>query len=132
MAQCTAVSKQSGEQCKRAPIVGGTVCVVHGGSAPAVKMAAQRRLIAMIDPAMDALLRAMQECDEWPTKVRAAIAVLDRAGFGPTASLRLDDQASDLGSLSSAELKDRAMDIVKRAAAAEAKELTESEDLTQH
>ena len=53
---------------------------------------------------------------------RSGDAVLDRAGFGPTASLRVDDQASDLSSLSSAELKERAMDIVKRAAAAEEEE----------
>ena len=103
------------------------MCVVHGGSAPAAKLAAQRRLISMIAPAMTALLRAVEECEEWPTKVRAAIAVLDRAGFGPTASLRVDDQASDLASLSSADLKDRAMEIVKRAAAAEAKELDDAD-----
>ena len=81
----------------------------------------------MIDPAMNALLRAVEDCDEGPTKVRAAIAVLDRAGFGPTASLRVDAHASDLASLSSAELKDRAMAIVKRAAAAESKELDDEE-----
>jgi len=121
--RCTAKSKQSGERCKLAPIPGGTVCVVHGGSAPAAKMAAQRRLIGMIDPAMAALLRAIEECEEWPTKVRAAIAVLDRAGFGPTASLRLDEQGGDYAALSSAELKERALAIVKRAAAAEAKDL---------
>jgi hypothetical protein len=123
--RCKAMSKQTGERCKKLAIPGGTVCVVHGGSAPAAKMAAQRRLIAMIDPAMTALLRAIRECDEWPTKVRAAIAVLDRAGFGPTQSLRVDEQANDLAALSSAELKARAMHIVQRAAAAEAKELEE-------
>jgi hypothetical protein len=121
--QCSAKSKQSGERCRSTAIAGGTVCVVHGGSAPAAKMAAQRRLIGMIDPAMAALLRAIQECDEWPTKVRAAIAVLDRAGFGPTSSLRLDDQENDYSSLSSSQLKDRALAIVKRAAESEAKEL---------
>ena len=103
--------------------------MVHGGSAPAAKMAAQRRLIGMIDPAMTALLRAIRECDEWPTKVRAAIAVLDRAGFGPTASLRLDEQGGDYAALSSADLKQRAMEIVNRAAAAEAKELDEREQM---
>ena len=60
MITCTATSKQSGERGRRAPIAGGTVCVVHGGSAPAAKMAAQRRLIGMIDPAMNALLRAVE------------------------------------------------------------------------
>ena len=127
--RCTAKSKSTGEQCKLAPIPGGTVCGVHGGSAPAAKMAAQRRLIGMIDPAMAALLRAIEECEEWPTKVRAAIAVLDRAGFGPTASLRLDEQGGDYAALSSADLKDRAMWIVQRAAAQEAKELEERETM---
>lgn len=80
----------------------------------------------MIDPAMEALLRAIQECDEWPTKVRAAIAVLDRAGFGPTASLRVDEQSNDYAALTSAQLKARAMAIVKRAAESEEKELVET------
>ena len=115
--QCTATSKHSGDRCKRTPIPGGTVCVTHGGSAPAVKIAAQRRLLEMIDPAFDALLRAVEECDEWPTKVRAAIAVLDRAGFGPTTSLRVEEPGHDYANLSSEELKARAMAIVEKAAA---------------
>ena len=48
--RCSAQSKTTGEQCRNVPIAGGTVCVIHGGSAPAVKLAAQRRLLAMIDP----------------------------------------------------------------------------------
>jgi hypothetical protein len=42
--QCTATSKQSGERCKRRPIPGGAVCVMHGGATPAVKAAAEERL----------------------------------------------------------------------------------------
>lgn len=124
--QCSAKSKQTGQRCRSTAIPGGTVCVVHGGSAPAAKMAAQRRLIGMIDPAMAALLRAIEECDEWPTKVRAAIAVLDRAGFGPTSSLRLDEQTNDYATLTSSQLKERALAIVKRASENEAKELEET------
>lgn len=41
--QCTATNR-SGERCGRAPIPGGTVCRVHGGAAPRVKAAAERRL----------------------------------------------------------------------------------------
>lgn len=41
--RCTATNR-SGERCGRAPIPGGTVCRVHGGAAPAVKAAAERRL----------------------------------------------------------------------------------------
>lgn len=40
--RCTAKSKQSAERCKRAAIVGGTVCKIHGGGIPAVKAAAER------------------------------------------------------------------------------------------
>lgn len=42
--RCAATAKGSGEQCKRRPIPGGTVCVKHGGGAPAVRAAADRRL----------------------------------------------------------------------------------------
>lgn len=41
--RCTA-HRTNGEPCKRPPIRGGTVCASHGGSAPAVRAAADRRL----------------------------------------------------------------------------------------
>lgn len=41
--RCTATAKGTGERCKRAAILGGTVCVKHGGAAPAVRAAAERR-----------------------------------------------------------------------------------------
>jgi GGDEF domain-containing protein len=34
MSQCTAKSKQSGQRCKRAAVVGRTVCSIHGGKTP--------------------------------------------------------------------------------------------------
>ena len=37
-------SKRSGDQCKRTPIRGGSVCSAHGGKAPQVAAAAKRRL----------------------------------------------------------------------------------------
>lgn len=43
--RCTARSKQSGERCKRPPIIGGTVCVMHGGGTPAVAAAAAERVV---------------------------------------------------------------------------------------
>lgn len=42
--QCRAMSRRSGERCKRAAIRGGTVCAMHGGRAPAVRAAAARRV----------------------------------------------------------------------------------------
>ena len=42
--KCSANAKSTGKPCQRAAILGGTVCYVHGGAAPAVKAkAAQRR-----------------------------------------------------------------------------------------
>lgn len=40
---CTALNSK-GQPCKRRPIKGGTVCATHGGRAPQVKAAAERRL----------------------------------------------------------------------------------------
>lgn len=45
MERCAATSKRTGRQCRRAPIRGGRVCATHGGSAPAVREAARRRLL---------------------------------------------------------------------------------------
>lgn len=44
--RCSAKSKQSGEQCKRWASPGATVCATHGGKAPQVRAAAERRLAA--------------------------------------------------------------------------------------
>lgn len=42
--RCTARAKSTGERCKRAAAVGSKVCVKHGGGAPQVRAAAERRL----------------------------------------------------------------------------------------
>lgn len=44
MVTCSATAKSTGERCRRAPLKGSSVCVVHGGSAPQVRVAAARRL----------------------------------------------------------------------------------------
>jgi hypothetical protein len=41
--RCVAHSTRSGKRCRRLAIVGGTVCPTHGGRAPQVQQAAQRR-----------------------------------------------------------------------------------------
>ena len=112
--RCTAKSKTTGKQCKNIPITGGTVCVAHGGSIPAVKAAAQRRMIALIDPALHTLYRALFECEEWSQKVRAALGILDRAGMGPGSTLTVDTEKSDLSQLSLAELQARARQVAER------------------
>jgi len=48
--RCRATGKATGKQCKKAAILGGTVCQKHGGGAPQVKAKAAERLADLIDP----------------------------------------------------------------------------------
>ena len=61
------------------------------------KQAAKARLLAMCEPAFGVLEELMSDpgvADE--VKLKAAIAVLDRAGFGPKAQLTLRDKRESL------------------------------------
>jgi hypothetical protein len=44
--RCTATAR-SGEQCRRQPIPGGEVCVLHGGAAPQVQKSAKVRAVLL-------------------------------------------------------------------------------------
>lgn len=96
--RCTATNR-AGNRCGRAPIPGGFVCAIHGGKIPAVAKTAHERLLAMVDPALDALLRFLRQlppckvcgrsdADRDPVVLRAAQLVLDRTGFHPTLALQ--------------------------------------------
>lgn len=100
--RCSKITR-AGTPCLKPPIKGGTVCINHGGGAPQVKAAASLVLLAARDHAA-ALLRDVIEwwrrdtCAEcgYPKQdpgpaIRAAIAVLDRTGFGPSASLKISE-----------------------------------------
>jgi len=137
--QCSATAKQTGERRKRAPIVGGFVCDMHGGATPAVKQSARERLLAMVDPALDTLLRALQtgppctgcghvndqgeacvgcgrrDGDRHPVVLRAAQLVLDRAGFHPTMQLEVQSAPNPYTNLSLSELADRAEAFAREA-----------------
>lgn len=79
--QCTAKSKQSGERCKRRPIPGGSVCKIHGGWVPQVKMAAAERLASFVDPALTALRALIDDADQDSVRLSAIKDILDRAGY---------------------------------------------------
>jgi hypothetical protein len=92
--QCTATNR-AGERCRRQPIPGGEVCVLHGGGSPQVKKSARLRLLEGADLAIDYLLNLLtpkppcehcgrSDADRDPTVVRACQLVLDRSGFHPT------------------------------------------------
>ena len=88
MGLCSA-NRTNGTPCRKAAIAGGTVCPTHGGSAPQVKEAARLRILALVDPALGVLARAVRprkavKGRPWePTsqEISAAKDILDRAGL---------------------------------------------------
>jgi len=70
-------------QCKNFAIRGMQVCRMHGGNTPNAKFAAKARLLAMVEPAFGVLFDIMQDPNaENADRIKASVAVLDRAGFG--------------------------------------------------
>ena len=92
----------AGTPCRRRPEIGGRRCFVHGGSSPIAREAAERRLLFGAGLALDRLLAAVSEhehdgtCETCgcnasardPNTLRAAVALLDRAGYGPGVKLQ--------------------------------------------
>ena len=101
----------SGAPCRRRPIKGGARCVLHGGGSPIAREAAERRLLYGVSLALDRLLDALSEhehdgpcalcgCNPSsrdPNTLRAAIALLDRSGFGPGLTLRTEEEEVRVG-----------------------------------
>jgi hypothetical protein len=119
--QCTARSKRTGQRCKRAPIIGGTTCWVHGGAAGQVQRKAAVRV---------AEARAMATFehdspngrDPEPLDVLAELAVLVRevTAFKDFTADRLraltadDWRAADAGVAAEVALFERAADRAGR------------------
>ena len=96
----------AGPPCRRLPIRGGNRCIMHGGGSPLARQEAERRLMLGVSLALDRLIDALSEhehdgpcalcgCNPSsrdPNTLRAAIAVLDRSGFGPGLKLTTVDQ----------------------------------------
>lgn len=74
--------KTNGEACRRAPINGGGVCIMHGGKAPQVIAKAEDRIREMVDPALNKLLRLI-DSEQDSTALAAVRDILDRAGYKP-------------------------------------------------
>jgi hypothetical protein len=99
--RCTAKSKQSGERCKRAAVVGATVCSMHGGKIPRVVAAAARRRAAAtyglpvdVNP-LDALLEELRRTAGHVAWLGSVVADLDEVmeatmfGLSPSAWVKL-------------------------------------------
>jgi hypothetical protein len=122
--RCVATNR-SGERCGKAPIVGGFVCVMHGGRIPSVQKAARERLLAASDLAVERLVAFLHsappcancgrsDADRDPLVLRAAQLVLDRTGFHPT--MQVEVRASNpFADLSEDELIERLQDVLAEA-----------------
>lgn len=104
--RCTATSKRSGERCKRPPVVGGSVCSMHGGAAPQVRKAAERRnalgaLVAEVDVERERRLKLGQALPVDETEAMIAMVHEAAANVDTYRSLvqRLDAEGSGDGAL---------------------------------
>ncbi len=70
----------------------------------------KRRLADMVEIAFDTLEEAAKTADH-ATAVKAATAILDRAGFGPKSTVDVNTTTIDLTTLSRAELAERASKV---------------------
>jgi hypothetical protein len=73
--RCTAKAKGSGERCKRPAIAGGTVCAMHGGSAPQVREKAQER---QLEAGADQALRKLWVGMDQATPIKDPVAAMER------------------------------------------------------
>src|SRR3990167_11007781 len=87
---------RAGKPCQKSPIKGGTVCRLHGGSAPQVKRAAKLRLLELVDPAIATLARIMATSENEALRLKAADSILDRGGRPKGAQVTVEDARSPL------------------------------------
>ncbi len=76
---CAATSQQSGQRCKRLPVPGGRVCVIHGGAAPQAARASLERLRHSAAAEACNTLGVPHPAGAWPVELPGALAALKRA-----------------------------------------------------
>jgi len=86
--QCSA-SNRAGERCMRSATFGMNVCHLHGGKAPQTLATQTRRFKEAAGDAMNNLVEIANNSADEGVKLRANIAILDRTGHGPSASLKI-------------------------------------------
>lgn len=108
MGQCKAHSKRTGKPCGKDAIKGGSVCRMHGGSAPQVRASAEARLRALVDPAIGVVEATLKDAKRPDLRLKAAHDVLDRNGHKQAQKIELDAMIEtkqfDFSGLSSEEL----------------------------
>lgn len=81
----------AGKPCEAPAMNGQRICAKHGGSAPQAKRAAQLRLAALADPAIETLAHIMEHGEEPRDRLSAANSILDRAGYGRSQHVTTED-----------------------------------------
>jgi len=132
--QCIAI-RSIGIRCRRPPIRGGKVCILHGGGTPMAKLGAQRMLLSTVEPALATLVAALGlecepmegmtgwcsvhgfSCPEWSVRISAAKTLLDRAGLPTTQNINLDKPAEDLSKVPLDKLADELAQLATAARA---------------
>lgn len=88
--KCTAKSSRTGNPCQKWPINGGTVCRTHGGAAPQVKAAAEKRLEDLRPGAINYLDWLLNQKEYPSAGLGAARDVLDRNDGKPHESVDMN------------------------------------------
>lgn len=106
--RCTAKSTRTGQQCKRAPIRGGTVCATHGGSAPQVRAAAEKRLEELKPAAIQYLGWLVTQRDYPSAGLGAAKDIMDRTDGKPRETVDVN-LTTEVQNMTDDQLRDRAL-----------------------
>lgn len=101
--QCGATSKTTGQRCKRSVVPGATVCKWHGGAAPQVAAAAERRVV---DAEATALIRRALNDPDAPPVVDPAWELARVAGRMGHAVDVLGERVNELDQQGRLEYKD--------------------------
>lgn len=91
--RCSA-RKKDGTPCRKPPIIGGTVCMSHGGAAKHIREAARNRLLASQDWLMAELLRIAKSSKNDSVKLKAIRDALDRAGLSARQEVHIEGKVS--------------------------------------
>lgn len=102
--QCIMRSPRTQQRCGSYAARGSMICDFHLRRDPMARAAAKDRLARMCEPAMAVLEDLMTSGVEDEVRLRAALAVLDRAGYSPKMQLTVKDKREHLDEMNREEL----------------------------
>lgn len=103
---------ETGLNCANNALPGSLLCIEHGGSIARHRQVIAMRMMALIEPALKTVFRCMASNDE-SVALKAAETILDRTGWGRSATLHLEEKKEDLTGLTDAQLTQRAQKLLQ-------------------